>query len=100
MVCISYFLERFDVIEWMVRAHFIADRVVVDYSIYYSFNHWNNAYLCLNAYSLVPSKNAWRGAKIKTKAAMAAEADLLDGVIIPLEGLCPVWCDESNIKVI
>ena len=77
-------------------AHFIADRVVVDYSIYAI--HLITGIILIYVLMHIlwfPQRMLGEGAKIKTKAAMAAEADLLEGVIIPLEGLCPA-CGAMN----
>ncbi len=77
-------------------AHFIADRVVVDYSIYAI--HLITGIILIYVLMHIlwfPQRMLGEGAKIKTKAAMAAEADLLEGVIIPPEGLCPA-CGAMN----
>ena len=77
-------------------AHFIADRVVADYPIY--FLHLITGVLLIYILMHIlwfPQRMLGEDARIKTHAAFAADADLLEGVIVESEGNCPS-CDTMN----
>ena len=68
-------------------AHFIADRNVGDYGVYVVSYLRRSPDLHTNAYALVPTTNVGRENRVQTKAAAAADADLLiEGVILATEG--------------
>ena len=77
-------------------AHFIADRVVEDYAVYSIHLITGIVLIYLLMHILwFPQRMLGESAKIKTMAAFAADADLLDGIIIEKEGHCPS-CDSIN----
>ena len=72
-------------------AHFIADRTVEDYAVY-SIHIFTGILLIYMLMHMLwfPQRMLGEGARVQTKAAAAADADLLiDGVILALEGECP-----------
>ena len=77
-------------------AHFIADRVVSDYSIY-AIHLVTGVFLIYILMHILwfPQRMLGAGTSVKTKAAFAADADLLDGIVIDTEGHCPS-CDAVN----
>ena len=87
------------VITWVVLmiingwsgAHFIADRNVEDYAIY-SIHIITGILLIYTLMHMLwfPQRMLGTGARVQTKAAAAADADLLlEGVILATEGECP-----------
>ena len=77
-------------------AHFIAERNVVDYAVY-SVHLISGVILIYLLMHMLwfPQRMLGEGAKVRTKAAADADADLLiEGVILAPEGECPS-CDAS-----
>ena len=77
-------------------AHFIAERNVVDYAVYSIHLSRSCVGLHSDARSLVPAKNAKEGVKVRTKAAAAADADLLIEENSATEGECPNVKQRTN----
>ena len=77
-------------------AHFIAERNVVDYAVYSVHLISGVIVIYLLMHMLwFPQRMLGEGAKVRTKAAADADADLLiEGVILAPEGECPS-CDAS-----
>tara|TARA_B100000700_G_C14970364_1_gene821060 strand:- start:74 stop:1207 length:1134 start_codon:yes stop_codon:yes gene_type:complete len=77
-------------------AHFIADRNVSDYAIY-SIHLISGVFLIFLLMHMLwfPQRMLGEGARVQTKAAAAADADLLiEGVVLASEGECPS-CEAS-----
>ena len=77
-------------------AHFIADRTVEDYGIYVVHLISGVVLIYILMHMLwFPQRMLGEGARVQTKAAAAADADLLiEGIILATEGECPS-CEAS-----
>ena len=100
----SLFAWTIMVVIWFVAmilngwsgAHFIAERNVVDYAVYSIHLISGIVLIYLLMHMLwFPQRMLGEGARVRTKAAAAADADLLiEGVILATEGECPS-CEAS-----
>ena len=100
----SLFSWSIMVVTWVVLmvingwsgAHFIADRNVEDYGVYVIHLISGVALIYTLMHMLwFPQRMLGEGARVQTKAAAAADADLLiEGVILAAEGECPS-CNAS-----
>ena len=100
----SLFAWTIMVVIWFVTmilngwsgAHFIAERNVADYAVFSIHLISGIALIYLLMHMLwFPQRMLGEGARVRTKAAAAADADLLiEGVILATEGECPS-CEAS-----
>jgi len=94
--CLVLFWDAMMLINGWAGAHFIADRVVEDYTVYSVHLITGVMLIYLLMHILwFPQRMLGETAEIKTMAAFAADADLLDGIIIEKEGHCPS-CNTIN----